>query len=356
MNPFFKDLKVVELANVLAGPAVGLFFAELGAQVTKIENSSNGGDVTRSWKTNAEDPTSSSSAYFASVNWHKAHRWLDLRTASDREQAYQLIREADVLISNYKKDDDKKLGMEPARLFQLNPRLIIGRINGFGVDSNRIAYDLVLQAETGFMSMNGTEASGPLKMPVALIDVLAAHHLKEGLLVALLQRSQTGKGALVDVSLQDAAIASLANQASNFLMTGVNPGLSGSLHPNIAPYGETFATADGKSVVLAVGNNKQFAQLSRILNLSVLSQDPRFQENSERVKNRQELAQLLKPAILKKTATTFLQECIELDVPAGQIRQLAELFNERNSALVLVDTDERGKLLKRVRTVAFAIK
>jgi crotonobetainyl-CoA:carnitine CoA-transferase CaiB-like acyl-CoA transferase len=246
MTPFFKDLKVVELANVLAGPAVGLFFAELGAHVVKVENKLTDGDVTRSWKIPSENKNTSSSAYFASVNWNKTSIFVDLRDTADRQQVMELIKDADIVISNYKPGDDEKLQMGYEQLKKINPRLIYAHISGFANASSRTAYDLILQAETGFMYMNGTPESGPLKMPVALIDILAAHQLKEGILIALIKRLQTGKGSRVSASLEHAAIASLANQASNWLMTGYNHQPSGSLHPNIAPYGELFTTADSK--------------------------------------------------------------------------------------------------------------
>ncbi|MCX6296683.1 MAG: CoA transferase, partial [Bacteroidetes bacterium] len=215
MNTIFKDLKVIELANVLAGPAVGMFFAELGAQVIKIENKSTNGDVTRSWKIAKEDQKINSSAYYASVNWNKKSMFLDLKDASDKSKIIELIKEADIVISNYKKGDDIKLGMDFETLKKTNPTLIYAHISGFGEENSRTAFDIVLQAETGFMFMNGTKESGPIKMPVALIDILAAHQLKEGVLVALIKRMQTGNGSKVSVSLYDSAIASLANQATN---------------------------------------------------------------------------------------------------------------------------------------------
>jgi crotonobetainyl-CoA:carnitine CoA-transferase CaiB-like acyl-CoA transferase len=151
MNLFFKDLKIVELANVLAGPAVGLFFAELGAEVIKIENKLSGGDVTRSWKLAKENTDSKTSAYYASVNWNKESLMVDLNDRSEIEKVYQLIRNADVVICNYKFGDDQKLGMDYNSLKAINPGIIYGQITGFGNDSKRTAYDLVLQAETGFM-------------------------------------------------------------------------------------------------------------------------------------------------------------------------------------------------------------
>jgi len=328
MNLFFKDLKIVELANVLAGPAVGLFFAELGAEVIKIENKLSGGDVTRSWKLAKENIDSKISAYYASVNWNKRSLMIDLNDRSEIEKVYQLIRNADVVICNYKFGDDQKLGMDYNSIKEINPGIIYGQITGFGNDSKRTAYDLVLQAETGFMYMNGTKNSGPVKMPVALIDVLAAHHLKEAILIALIKKLKTGQGSKVSVSLYDSAISSLANQASNWLMTGENPEPIGSLHPNIAPYGEMLTTSDNKTIVLAIGNNKQFELLCKILNCNSLINDPKFINNTQRVKNRKELYELLKPSFLQSKASVLMEKFIKNDVPAGQIKSVKEVFED----------------------------
>jgi crotonobetainyl-CoA:carnitine CoA-transferase CaiB-like acyl-CoA transferase len=346
----FENLKVIELANVLAGPAVGMFFAELGAQVIKIENSRTGGDVTRQWKLPSEDASSGTSAYFASVNWNKEHLFLDLTNENDRAKVYSLVKEADIVISNYKAGDDVKLQMDHASLSKINPSVIYGSITGFGENDERVAYDLVLQAETGFMSMNGTEQSGPVKMPVALIDILAAHQLKEALLVALLERERTGTGAHVTVSLFDAAIASLANQASNWLMANHVPLRMGSLHPNIAPYGEIFSTADNKQIVLAVGSDKQFLQLCHVLDAAGLPADERFRSNHGRVKHRKELAGLLEPLIRGRERDALLKELEKAGVPAGAIRAVNEVFEMPPARrMVLEDTQDE----KRVRTVAF---
>lgn len=282
MNTFFKDLKIIELANVLAGPAVGMFFAELGANVIKVENKLTNGDVTRSWKGPTENKNDPSSAYFASVNYNKKSIFLNLHIAEEKQHVLDLIKDTDIVISNYKYDDDTKLGMDYKSLKKINPQLIYAHISGYGNGTKRTAYDLVLQAETGFMHMNGTTASGPLKMPVALIDILAAHQLKEGILIALMKRLKTSKGSYVSVSLEQAAVASLANQAGNWLMAGYDHQPSGSLHPNIAPYGEIFMTADNKKMVLAIGNDKQFKKLCELLNCMPVYHDERFINNSSK--------------------------------------------------------------------------
>ncbi len=356
MNTIFKDLKIIELANVLAGPAVGMFFAELGAQVIKIENKSTNGDVTRSWKIATEDQKINSSAYYASVNWNKKSLFLDLKDTSDRSKIVELIKDADIVISNYKNGDDLKLGMDFETLKMINPALIYAHISGFGEENNRTAFDIVLQAETGFMFMNGTKESAPIKMPVALIDILAAHQLKEGVLVALIKRMHTGKGSKVSVSLYDSAIASLANQATNWLMSAHDPQPIGSLHPNIAPYGETFSTSDNKLIVLAIGSDKQFKQLCSVLKLEKLLENENFSSNSNRVKNRTELFDILETEIKKFNSEILMQHFIKNDVPAGQIKSIKEVFeNEQARNLILTEKNEFDMITSSVKSVIFNI-
>ena len=205
MTSMLKNLKVVELASILAGPAVGTFFAELGAQVLKVENKKTAGDITRSWKVAGENPVAAVSAYYASANWGKEVIFADLSNPTEREEIYGHIAEADIVIANFKAGADKKLGMDYDTIRKLNPSIIYAHITGYGENNPRPAFDALLQAETGYMSMNGTADSGPLKMPVAMIDILAAHQLKEGILLALLHRSQSEEGAYVGISLYDAA-------------------------------------------------------------------------------------------------------------------------------------------------------
>lgn len=351
----FEDLIVVDCSTVLAGPSVGTFFAELGASVIKIENPAVP-DVTRSWKLGSEDKNTTVSAYFSSVNYRKDYRKLDFKNPDDLTQLTELIRDADIFLSNFKKGDAEKFGITDDFLHSINPKLIIGKISGFGTESDRVAYDLILQAETGFMSMNGTPESGPVKMPVALIDVLAAHQLKEGILAALFQRSKTNKGQTVSVSLYDAAICSLANQASNYLMEGYIPQRIGSLHPNIAPYGEIFSTNDGKLITFAIGSNKHFELLCGFLGLSKLVSDERFAVNVNRVANRTSLQEIIQEVISRFKASEILEFMHKHFVPAGLIQNLEEVFqNPESDHLVKTETIE-NKETKRVSQIAFQFK
>lgn len=347
----FKDLKVIELASVLAGPAVGMFFAELGAKVIKIENATTGGDMTRKWKLPTEDKDNPISAYYASVNWNKEVLMLNLKTQEDQAKVHKLIKGADVVIANYKPGQAEKLNMDQLTLRLLNPKLIYAHLSGFGQDSSRTAFDVVVQAEAGFMSMNGQPNDPPTKMPVALMDVLAAHQLKEGILSALYQREKTGKGSFITASLFDSAVASLANQASNWLMAKHNPSRIGSLHPNIAPYGEIITTSDDQQIVLAIGTENQFQKLCKVLGIPVLANDIRFSNNSNRVINRKvllsELQKIVKTIDSKELIGLFLTN----DIPAGSINDMQSLFqNPKAQNLILTESKT-----KRVSTAIFSI-
>jgi crotonobetainyl-CoA:carnitine CoA-transferase CaiB-like acyl-CoA transferase len=348
----FSDLKIIDLSTVLAGPSVGTFFAELGAEVIKIE-SPQFPDVTRSWKLPTENPESTISAYFSSVNYRKKYLELDFSKADQLNELMTLLEEADILLTNFKKSSENKFGLTSEILFEKFPKLIIGKISGFGEDSDRIAYDLILQAETGFMSMNGTPDSGPVKMPVALIDVLAGHQLKEALLLALLERTTTGKGRSVSVSLYDAAVCSLMNQASNYLMAGKIPARIGSAHPNISPYGELFTTKDGDIVTFAVGSNIHFVKLCHFLNLETLTNDPRFAENIARVKNRETLRALIEEKVKHLTTKEILDTLIHSNVPVAKVRNLEEVFEDVAAKSLIREEDQAGIRTKRVSSIAF---
>ncbi|MEY3682928.1 MAG: hypothetical protein RLZZ289_1463, partial [Bacteroidota bacterium] len=259
------------------------------------------------------------------------------------------------VLMNFKKGDDIKLKLDPNTLWKYQPQLIIGKITGFGSENDRIAYDLILQAETGFMSMNGTPESGPTKMPVALIDVLAAHQLKEGLLLALLQREKAPKGQVVSVSLYDAAISSLANQASNYLMAQHVAQPIGSLHPNIAPYGEIFKTLDQKDITFAIGSHAHFEKLCQVLNLSAVLENPLYKENQLRVKNRFLLAKEIQNAVQERAAEELFNKLVAIGVPVAIIKNMAEVFNDSAAQALVRAEATQGQITKRVTQLAFQI-
>jgi crotonobetainyl-CoA:carnitine CoA-transferase CaiB-like acyl-CoA transferase len=351
----FENLKIVELAGVLAGPAVGMFFAELGAKVIKVENPKTNGDVTRSWRT-ANEETNLQSGYYSSVNYKKKVLWADLTLTSDLEKVLQEIATADIVIANFKPSSAKKIGLDSATLQKSFPELIYAQVSGYGQADETPAFDVVLQAEAGFMYINGEAGGEAVKMPIALIDVLAAHHLKEAILIALLQKEKTGTGATVHISLYNAALASLANQATNYLMAGITPTRMGSLHPNIAPYGETFTTKDNKQIVLAVGNDKQFASLCNCLQIDALAQDALFATNSLRVTNRKILAEKLRLTFEKFDGKTILKILKTSNVPCGEIKTMPEVFSSTAAQeLILSEILPSGQCTKRMATAVFDI-
>lgn len=352
MQEVFQGLKVIDLSSVLAGPSVGMFFAELGAHVIKIENPKQGGDVTRSWKTSAEQE-GSISAYWSSINYKKEILFLNLSEFTDRDKLDQLLSDADILLTNFKSGDAFKFHLEPLELYKKYPSLIQASIYGFSSNQDRVAYDVVVQAETGFMFMNGDTHSAPTKMPVALMDVLAAHHLKEAILIALYNRLKTGKGKILSCSLERAGISSLVNQASNYLMSGVIAQRAGSLHPNIAPYGEIISSADNKQIVLAVGSDRQFTTLCHILGIPELANDNRFASNQQRVANRILLLEKLQEKAEEINAAQLMSAFIEQDVPAGLIKDMSDVLDAAIAQEMIREEIIEGQQTRRITSIAF---
>lgn len=331
----FENLLVIELASVLAGPSVGQFLAELGARVIKVENP-DGGDVTRRWY-RAGESRSRSASYFDACNFGKESVALDIHSAYGREALRSLVGKADILLSSFGPGSAQRLGLTPEVFQRWKPNLIHAAVTGYGEESDRPGYDAVLQAESGFMSINGEANGAPLKMPVALIDVMAAHHLKEGILVALLKRATTGKGAFVQVSLWETALSALANQATGWLRTGQEPERTGSAHPNIAPYGTVLRSADGVEILLAVGTDRQFAALCELLGLPDLPTHEAFVDNARRVLNRDRLDEMLRTAAAAGWTGERLQESLQKHrVPAGTIRSVGTALSSAGAEAVLL--------------------
>lgn len=322
----FEGLKVLELASVLAGPSVGMFLAELGAEVIKVEHFLAGGDVTRRWKLPSESPESDISAYFSSVNWGKKSIGIDLSKPAGRALIHRLAAQSDIVLASFKPGDAEKLQMDAHSLRENHPELIYAEINAYGRENPRTGYDAIIQAEAGFTFMNGTPDSGPVKMPVALMDVLAGHHLKEAVLLALLRRERTGEGGYLSTSLLQAGVASLVNQAANWLVAGHIPQRMGSDHPNIVPYGTIFKTHDEKFLVLAVGSDGQFEKLCRVLDHPEWAADARFATNPDRVRHREETVAVLQEAIHQWDRNTLLQALEVEKVPAGAVKNLEEVM------------------------------
>ena len=330
----FSDLLVLELASVLAGPSVGQFFAELGATVIKVENPQTGGDVTRRWHApdsetgNRGSPRDDRSAYFCCCNAGKMSVALDLSTKGGRKVLHALVPHADIALTNFRPGAAPRLGVDAPTLRRLNTSLIVGTITGYGEDDDRAGYDAVIQAESGFTYMNGEPDGDPVKLPVALMDVLAAHQLKEGLLVKLIERMQTGSGGVVSVSLLQSAVSGLANQATNYLVAGHVPERMGSAHPNIAPYGTLYPTADGHRIVLAVGTDRQFRSLCDVFGLDDLPNDSDYSTNARRVANRDALDWILRSCTEQIHTEVLLSALDEANVPAGRVRAMPQVFEQ----------------------------
>lgn len=354
MKPF-EGLTVIELAAVLAGPSVGMFFAELGARVIKVENRSNGGDMTRSWKLPDEDKNASISAYFSAVNYKKEYVDLDLRTVAGLERLKDLMGHADVFLNNMKSSSARAFGLDQKSLAKAYPKLIHCELSGFKYEEDKVAFDAVLQAETGFISMNGSPGR-PAKLPVAFIDLFAAHQLKEAILIALIERMKDGKGSHIQCSLEESALAALANQASNQLMEGHMARPMGTLHPNIAPYGEIVSTKDGVEYILAIGTQVHFEGLCEILSRNGLTSDKRFVSNQERVKHRGSLHELLQAPCQEMSSSDFEQACQSKKVPVGRIRSLDEVVKSEAALTMRRDETIEGKPTSRLSSIAFQIE
>lgn len=351
MHSPLSSLLVIELASVLAGPLVGMFCAELGARVIKVENATTNGDVTRSWRTQHENDADSLNAYFNSCNVGKESIALNFHDDSDMSLLRCMLERADVVIQNFKHGDAEKFGLDAASCLAINPWAIILSINGYGSGSVRTGYDALVQAESGLMSINGNPGTEPVKLPIAFVDILAAHQAKEAMLLALLQRSTTGKGTAIEISLMDSALASLANQATNYFATGVVPQQSGSSHPNIVPYGTIFTTEDGVSVVPAIGTDKQFASFCEILDCTDLITT--YSTNTDRVSARNEVNKRIAEAISQSHSSELLNSCHLANVPLAPLNTIAQAV-ESDAGVAMTHTfTEADRTYKAMKTVAF---
>ncbi|MGR8949887.1 MAG: CaiB/BaiF CoA transferase family protein [Gammaproteobacteria bacterium] len=348
---FNKDFLVVELANILAGPTTSMGFAELGARVIKVENPNTSGDATRGWKLGNENRNSDISAYFACANWGKESIAVDFTTDAGREVVHDLIKHADIVVASFKPGDDKKLYLDYESAKLLNPKLIYGQINAYGENDPRPGFDAILQAEAGFTFLNGEPDGPPTKMPVALVDLLAAHQLKEGLLLALLKRERTGEGSFVSVSLLQAAVASLANQATNYLTAGVVPQRMGSEHPNIVPYGSILKCADEIELVIAAATERQFRKLMYCLGLKNLADDPQYATGVQRVERREELLGHIRAAAAKINADQLATQLRQEKVPFGYVNDMQAVFSQAGAKEIILQHSDTGSTVTGVRTV-----
>jgi crotonobetainyl-CoA:carnitine CoA-transferase CaiB-like acyl-CoA transferase len=315
-------LLVADFSRVLAGPFATMLLGDLGADVVKVEHP-NGGDETRSW---GPPFLGDQSTYYLAVNRNKRSVALDLKDERGRQAALALARRADVLVENFKTGTLERLGLGFERVREGNPGLVWCSISGFGrgQGADLPGYDFLVQATSGLMHITGQPGGEPTKVGVALVDVLTGLYATSGILAALHERSRTGRGQLVEVSLLGSALASLVNQASSYLCTGRSPQAMGNRHPSITPY-ETLATAD-RPLVVAVGNDGQFARLCGALGLPDAAADPRFATNTARVANREALVALLEHVLAGRGAAGWVAALAEAGVPCGLVNDVGEAF------------------------------
>jgi crotonobetainyl-CoA:carnitine CoA-transferase CaiB-like acyl-CoA transferase len=321
-------LRVIELARILAGPWAGQTLSDLGAEVIKIEAPE--GDDTRRWGppfVPLSDGSAGDAAYFHSCNRGKASVIADLRTVEGRNLVTTLASKADVLIENFKVGDLMRYGLDFDTLKATNPRLIYCSITGFGQSgpyAHRAGYDAMIQGLSGIMDLTGEADGEPQKVGVAIADIVSSLYAVIGIQAALIQREQTGRGQHIDVALMDAMLGVLANQNLNYLVTGTSPTRMGNAHPNIVPY-QSFAVCNG-SVMLAVGNDAQFARLCHVIGKPELGVDPRFSTNQERVNHRQAIVAELAHAFSTWNREDLLYALEKAAIPSGPINTLAEAF------------------------------
>jgi crotonobetainyl-CoA:carnitine CoA-transferase CaiB-like acyl-CoA transferase len=324
-----SGLKVLELARILAGPWVGQLLADLGADVVKVERP-GAGDDTRGWGPpfiEGADGGDLSAAYFHSCNRGKRSIAADFETPEGQELVRRLAVHADVVIENFKVGGLKKYGLDYESLKAVNPRLVYCSITGFGQNgpyAARAGYDFMIQGMGGIMDLTGNHDGEPQKIGVAFADIFTGVYSVVGVLAALRRRDQTGEGAHLDMALLDVQTSVLANQAMNYLASGHSPRRMGNAHPNIVPY-QVFPVADGH-VIVAVGNDGQFARFVAVLGQPELAQDKRFNSNAGRVGHRAELVPLLTELTLKVTRDALLSALEKQGVPAGPINTVADVF------------------------------
>jgi crotonobetainyl-CoA:carnitine CoA-transferase CaiB-like acyl-CoA transferase len=324
-----EGIRVVELARVLAGPWCGQLLADLGAEVVKVERP-GAGDDTREWGppfVTGPDGEALGAAYYHSCNRGKRSVAIDIASADGQAEVRALLADADVVIENYKVGGLVKYGLDPARLRADFPRLVVCSITGFGQTgpyAHRAGYDYIVQAMSGFMSLTGEPDGPPQKAGIAYADIFTGMYSAVAILAALRRRDVTGEGAHVDMALLDSQVAVLANQAANYLASGVAPMRMGNAHANVVPY-QVFATADGQLVV-AVGNDGQYRKLCGILGVPEWADDPRFANNAARLANRTELIPLLAAKIATWNAQPLSLALEAEGVPAGPINDLAQVF------------------------------
>jgi crotonobetainyl-CoA:carnitine CoA-transferase CaiB-like acyl-CoA transferase len=352
-------IRVIDLSTVLAGPYATMILADLGADVVKVEPP--GGDATRGWGppwVGDEEAGTRTAAYYLAVNRNKRSLRLDLRADAGREVLRRLLVGGDVLLENFRPGSLDRLGFDDATIASINPALIHLAISGYGPTgpaADRPGYDFVIQAVGGLMSITGEadeDGGRPMKVGVAISDVVTGLYAAIGVLAGLLARH--GVGQRVDVSLLGSTLAVLVNQAQNAFVTGVSPVRRGNAHPNIVPY-ETFATADGELAV-AVGSERQWPRFCEALGLPELAADPRFATNGDRVERRAELRPTLAQRFAERSTAAWGTALDAADVPWGAIADVATALASPEAAALEAVVDVEHPVLGAVRQVGSPLR
>ncbi|MEX5538034.1 CoA transferase [Pseudomonas syringae Cit 7] len=329
-----SHIRVLDLSRVLAGPWAGQILADLGADVIKVERP-GGGDDTRSWGPpflqDAAGQNTTEAAYYLSANRNKQSVTIDFTRPEGQRLVRELAAKSDIVIENFKVDGLAAYGLDYESLKVVNPRLIYCSITGFGQSgpyARRPGYDFMIQALGGLMSLtglpDGEEGAGPVKVGVALTDILTGLYSTTAILAALAHRDQSDIGQYIDMALLDVQVACLANQGMNYLTTGIAPKRLGNAHPNIVPY-QDFPTADG-DLILTVGNDSQFRKFAAVAGQPQWAEDPRFLTNKLRVAHRAELIPLIRQVTVFKTTAQWVSELEAAGVPCGPVNDLAQVF------------------------------
>ena len=329
MPQALSGIRVLDLSRVLAGPWATQMLGDLGAEIVKVEKPGEGDD-TRHWGPPWHGPEGRRrAAYYLSANRNKKSVAIDISRPEGQALVRRLAERSDILVENFKRGGLKKFGLDYGTLKTANPRLIYCSITGFGQDgpdADKPGYDLMIQAMSGFMSITGNAEGPPRRMGVALVDVMTGLHAASAILAALHQRSATGEGQHIDMALFDVAVSTLANQALNYLVSGEAPGRTGNAHPNIAPY-QPFGTSDGW-IIVAVGNDAQFARFAALINHPELAEDPAFRTNAARSANRADMIPLIAEAMQGKTTAEWTALLTEASVPHGPINTIEQALAE----------------------------
>lgn len=341
-NGPLDGLMVLDLTRVLSGPYCTMQLADMGARVIKIEHPAHGDD-TRAW---GPPWVSAESSYFLSINRNKESVAIDFKTAEGRALLDRLIARADIVVENFRPGSLTRLGLDYASVAPKHPRLIYASISGFGQNGPRrteAGYDAMMQAEAGLMSVTGTPSGPPVRLGVAISDIASGMMTMQGILLALIARSTTGRGQHVDVSLFDATVALLTSQAQRTLVTGATPTRLGNRHASIAPY-DTFDAADG-TLVLAVGNDEQWQRLCLAANLAEAAADARFLTNDGRVRHYALLQPIVATAIASDNVAQWLTRLREAGVPVGAVRTIdAALADAQIAARDMIATVQHASI------------